>query len=178
MELNDPAVLICKGEMLVGQKVVNADLVIGDVRGCKLQVDLESLEAGVLENLSFKLLCALGGVAYVKGGKAVLLRLLGNVAVVHLKINGDNRLSVKNGDDLFVRKQKAVRLVEILNGVVRRHHIRPCTAPVVAFRPFDKVGIEPYVGVAVYKGVRQKIRKFFSVKLKVIGLDVKQAHLI
>jgi ketopantoate reductase len=44
--------LVGKLQMLVGQEVVNADLVVRDVRGGELEVHLQSLEAGEITEIN------------------------------------------------------------------------------------------------------------------------------
>ena len=108
MDLHHPAVFVCQRQMLMGQEVVNTDLIAGDIAGRKLQVHLQALEAGIRQHCPFHRLSTLAGVRDVQGREIVLVSAFRHVSIVLLQINGDHRLTVQYGDRLFIREQQGI----------------------------------------------------------------------
>ena len=178
MDLHYPAVLVCQSQMLVGQEVIDTDLVAGDIAGCKLQVYLQALEAGITEHRTLHRFRALAGVGDIQGGEIVPIGALGHISVVLLQINGDHRLAVQHGDDLILREQQAVCFIQIFHRIIVGYHIGPGAAAVGIILAEVVLLIQPDMGMAVDKCLGQKILQVFFIKPAVIGFYIQKAHRI
>ena len=81
MQLHHPAVLVADRQMLLGQEIIDADLVGRDIGGRKLQVDLDALEYRVFQNDPLQFLGIGVGMAQIQSREIVLDGLIDHILI-------------------------------------------------------------------------------------------------
>jgi hypothetical protein len=97
------------------------------------------------------------------------------VFVVHFKVNFYAWLTVENRDYLFAGIEKLVGFVEVLNGIVLCYHIRP-VARAMPFILEYVMAFEPYMRMAINKGIGKKIFELCFVEFAVKFVYIQKTH--
>ena len=168
MEHHDRAHLVHLLQLRLREEVKDTDLRLGDILGGQAQIGLEPQEPA-LADLLLQLLRRLLRAAVVERGEAGPAGARGHVGVVLIPraAAGEHERG-----DVLARQHQPVGLLQILNGIVRRHKARPGDRALDLARG-EGLRREEFLQIDVRMHVqdllRQKILQFLLVDFAVVG---------
>ena len=172
MEHHDRAHLVHLLQLRLREEVKDADLRLGDILGGKAQISLDPEEAA-LADLPLHLFRGFLRRAEIQRREAGPAGGVGHVVVGLLAAAG---IGEHEGGDVLAWQHQPVGLLQILNGIVRRHKARPGDRALDLARGEGlvvEILVQPDVRVHVEDLLRQKILQLFFVDPAIIRRDFK-----
>ena len=168
VEHHDRAHLVHLLQLRLREEVKDTDLRLGDILGGKAQISLDPEEAA-LADLPLHLFRGFLRRAEIQRREAGPAGGVGHVVVGLLAAAG---VGEHEGGDVLARQHQPVGLLQILNGIVRRHKARPGDRALDLARG-EGLRREEFLQIDVRMHVqdllRQKILQFLLVDFAVVG---------